>query len=125
MPDRTYSYYESFEIYAAELNDEVINDSVFNRNAIVESKLNCYILEDKKSAIHEIVKTNFNSGIDDYDVYMPMMNDSIAIAADGLLADLTTLEGINLDGDWWDQRANKDLTINGKLYFSTMSISNR
>ena len=123
VPDSTYSYYESFEIYAAELNDEVINDSVFNRNAIVESKLNCYILEDKKSAIHEIVKTNFNSGIDDYDVYMPMMNDSIALASDGLLADLTTLEGINLDGDWWDQRANKDLTIDGKLYFSTGDIS--
>lgn len=52
-----------------------------------------------------------------------MMNDSIALAADGLLADLTTLEGINLDGNWWDQRANKDLTLNGKLYFSTGDIS--
>jgi len=123
VPNSQYSYYESFEIFAAELKDEVINDAVFNRNAIVESKLNCYILEDKQFAIHEIVKTNFNSGIDDYDVYMPMMNDSITLAADGYLADLTTLEGINLDGEWWDQRANKDLTLNGKLYFSTGDIS--
>lgn len=123
VPDSTYSYYESFEIFAAELNDEVINDAVYNRNAKVESMLNCVILEEKKSAIHDIVVSDFNGGLNDHDVYMPMMNDIIKIAANGYLANLWELDAINLEKEWWDQRVNSDLTINNKLYFSTGDIS--
>ncbi len=123
VPDNTYAYYESFEIYAEELNNEVINDAVFNRNATVEDYYKCSILAEKSSAISDKIRTNVDSGITYYDVYMPMMNDAVSVAADGYLYDLNSLENLNLKNAYWDQAANESLELAGKLYMTTGDIS--
>ena len=50
-----------------------------------------------------------------------LMGD-FAIAQEGNVYDLNTIEGLHLDGAWWDQNANEDLAINNKLYFTTGSF---
>lgn len=38
VPDSSYVYYESFDIYADELGEGVINDAVYERNMQIEDK---------------------------------------------------------------------------------------
>ena len=45
------------------------------------------------------------------------------LAADNILLDLNTVEYIDLEKPWWDQRANSDLTVAGKLFYTTGDIS--
>jgi hypothetical protein len=122
VPGSTYSYYESFEIYAEELNTEIINDAVYDRNQMVQDKYNCTIAADKSSNVANDMRTNIASDIDTYDVYMPMINEAVKMDK-GLMLDLNTLTDLNLKESWWDQKANDGLEINGKLYFSTGDIS--
>ncbi|MGI6715699.1 MAG: hypothetical protein ACOX3X_00675 [Eubacteriales bacterium] len=118
-----YSYYESFEIYAEELLNETINDAVYERNRTVEAKYNCRITADKSNNVANDLRTYVSSGLDMYDVYMPMINDAVKLIGEDLMLDLKELESLNLDGEWWDQKAREGLEINNKLYFATGDIS--
>ncbi len=119
----SYSYYESFEIYAEELTDETINDAVYNRNQAVQDKYNCTIIAEKSTNVAQDMRTFINSDIDTFNVYMPMINDAVKMVGDGFMLDLKTLDDLKLEKSWWDQKANEGLEINGKLYFSTGDIS--
>lgn len=122
VPGSNYTYYESFEIYAEEKNDEAINDAVFERNQIVQERLNCVISAEKTANVAQDMLKYINSGVY-YDVYMPMINDVAQIVGDGLMYDLNEFEDLKLDQPWWDQHANEGLSIFNKLYFSTGDIS--
>ena len=122
VPGSNYSYYESFEIYAEEKNDEAINDAVFERNDLVQNRLNCKIYAEKSENVTSDMLTYINSGVY-YDVYMPMINDVVGIIGDGLMYDLKQFDDLKLEESWWDQRANEGLQIKNKLYFSTGDIS--
>ncbi|MFA6730542.1 MAG: hypothetical protein WCR95_06065 [Eubacteriales bacterium] len=123
VPGSGYSYYESFEIYSEERTEETINDAVYNRNQLVESRLGCLIRADKSNNVTNDLRLNFDAGLNTYDVYMPMINDAAKIAGDGYMLDLHDFEQLNLAESWWDQKANEGLEINGKLFFSTGDIS--
>lgn len=123
VPDSTYSYYESFEIYAEELTEELLNDEVYNRNKIVEEKFKCEIVAVKGNAIHETLRNDNQANANDYDIFMPHLHDAIGLAADGYLYDLLELDNFNLTQPYWDQKFNENLTLGGKLYFSTGDIS--
>jgi hypothetical protein len=115
VPGSNYSYYESFEIYAEEMNDEIINDAVYERNQAVESKYNCTIKADKSTNVANDMRTYITSDVDTYNVYMPMINDAVKLVGEGLMLDLNTLSDLSLKESWWDQKANEGLEINGKL----------
>ena len=58
-----------------------------------------------------------------YDSAMIGAYDICNAARNGLLADLKTIDYINLENSWWDQVANKDLDIQGKMFYTTGDIS--
>ena len=49
-----YDWYTSYEIYAEEMNGQLINDAVFQRNTVVEDLLDIKIAETKESGCHTI-----------------------------------------------------------------------
>ena len=118
-----YSYYESFEIYAGETANETINDAVYERNQIIQDKYNCIITADKSNNVANDMRTYVSADLDEYDVYMPMINDAVRLVGEGLMLDLKELTGLMLDKPWWDQKAKEGLEVNGRLYFATGDIS--
>ncbi len=58
-----------------------------------------------------------------YDSVMIGVYDMSNLAKNGYLSDLNSFEYLNTKNQWWDQVANKDLTIQGKLYYTTGDIS--
>lgn len=41
----------------------------------------------------------------------------------GVLADMRSIDGLDLTSDWWSQSFNETFTVNNKLYMSTGPIS--
>lgn len=119
----SYNAYTSQEIYAEEMNGSLINDAVYTRNLKVEEQFDVKIAEEKLSNATSIASSAILAGDDVYDVVMPYLNSSIKNALQGLYIDLNTVDYLELENPWWDQRANEYLTFGGKLYFTTGDIS--
>lgn len=58
-----------------------------------------------------------------YDAAMIGTYDVATLAYNGLLADLNKVPYINLKNNYWDQKANSDLEMKGKMYYTTGEIS--
>ena len=121
--------YQSVEIGAEELTNELINDAVYNRNKLVEDHFNIKI-KTVATGVGESIITNIRAqdlaNEDKYQVVMPTMDSAAVLAGEGLFLDLKSEEiakNLDLSKEWWDQRANEDLTIGGKLFFTTGHIS--
>lgn len=54
---------------------------------------------------------------------MSYINPTLPLAQQGFLLDLHDVPYLDLEQPWWDQRANENLTINGKLFITTGDIS--
>ncbi len=118
-----YDWYTSYEIYASEMNGQLINDAVFTRNQQIEELLDIKISETKMSDAHKVAQETLIAGDDQFDVVMPYINSTISLATQGLLMDLNTIPYLDLEKPWWDQRANENMVIADKLFFSTGDIA--
>lgn len=123
--DNSFDFYTSKEIYSEEQNGELFNDSVYERNIIVEELLNVEIKATPiaSASAYSTAQKSLTAGDTEYDVVMPYMNETIQLAQTGLLYDLNMMKYIDLDKFWWDQRANENLMINGKIFITTGDIS--
>lgn len=120
------------DIKADEILGEPVNDARYERNAAIEDLLNikitCY--EDHHSGNQtgtgngylDITKA-ITAGDYTYDAAIISAYDCANLAQKGMLYDLNSLSYLDLSRSWWDQKANEDLTINGKMYYTTGSIS--
>ena len=115
--------YTCFEIFASEMNGALINDAVYTRNAQIEELLDIRITETLLPDIHEVARETLIAGDTQFDVVMPYINKGIGLATEGLLMDLNTIPYLALEKPWWDQRANENLVISDKLFFTTGDIS--
>ncbi|MCL2774080.1 MAG: extracellular solute-binding protein [Oscillospiraceae bacterium] len=115
-----YNEWASQDISASEETGEPINDAVYKRNNYVEDKLNIKITEVPSTSGDMVspVKKSVAAGDNSYDAVVPNMFDQATLAASGNLTDLKQVPYINLSQPWWDQKANADLTIGGKLFFT-------
>ena len=121
--ENSYDLYTSREIFAGSETGELINDSVYKRNLKVEERFKVKIAEERVNYATGQAQKNILAGDDVYDVVMPYMNSSIKNALEGLYMNLYDVPNLNLENPWWDQRANDNLTVGGKLYFTTGDIS--
>jgi hypothetical protein len=110
------------DIYSEAQNSEVINDAVYLRNIYIEETYNCVIKEYQSFSMVNDLKKTIKSGINEYDVALPPLNQGLNLTADGLLWRLGDVETINLKNKWWDQNANASLSIGGELYFTSSDM---
>ena len=106
----------SKDVYAEELTGEPINDAVFNRNAVVMEKYNFEIVELWGTSVNctPLAQNAIQAGEDAYDLILNGSDTTPLITA-GFLLDLQTLPYMDLTKPWYDQNANKALSIAGKL----------
>ena len=106
------------------LGGNVIERSVFKRNAQVASDYNVNIKVEKKDGDYEkrdqfltAVRTEHMTGSAGYDlisshsVYLGWM------AVEGLATDMSSLPGMNFNNSWWNKNLYDELNINGHVYF--------
>jgi len=123
---REMSSYKELYIYQEELNGEVVNDAVVNRNGQIEDKFGIVIKAVETAAENgdsELVQKYVLSNDPTIDVLSVKRDITGQHAKAGYLVDFNTIDHINLTARYWDANAATELEIAGKLYMMPSDIS--
>ncbi len=115
--------WETIDIFATEADGDTITDAVYQRNRLIEEKINIKITENKVFDPFVDAKASIMAGGDDFDVITDGLQQLSTLAAEGYLVDFNTIPELKLSSEWWDQDLNRDLSIGKKLFFATGDIS--
>ena len=119
--------YASTEVLAHEKNPSLLNEMIEERNNMLEAKLGVTLNEIRtaeSSTMTDLLRNNQLSGSMLYDIVMPYFHDAAQLAPDGLFLNLYDFdEQINFDAPYWDSRCAEDVSVAGKLYFTTGDLS--
>ncbi len=110
----------------------VIDSAIYRRNMYMQDTYGVNISNE------DIVRFNSSTGTGDgfnklntehmagdhnYDIAMVGTYDVAALAYNGYIHDLNDIEYLDLTKPYWDQKANIDLSMKGKMYYTTGDIS--
>ncbi|MCL1793600.1 MAG: extracellular solute-binding protein [Oscillospiraceae bacterium] len=110
------THWGSRDIYVEGENGDTINDAVYYRNRAIEEKYNITVKGVFSTSQLNDAKKNIKAGDDAYDVLtIPLQGSASQLAQEGMLLDLKNVAYIDLEKPWWDQKANEQLSIGGKL----------
>ncbi len=105
---------DDFDI--TELDGEVLNDAVYQRNLEVQEKFNVKLTSFHSDDIVTAVTNAVMSSSADFDAMMPRLMNAGTLASKGMGIELSQQEYISLDQPWWDINATNDLSIGNKVY---------
>ena len=119
--------WSSGELTVPSLNNEPVNDAVYERNRSVEERLGVRItnVEIDTSDYDEVankVKLSVQGGTHEYDVMASPVNGAVPVMINGVLRDLNRLEHLDLDKPWWAQGFNETAAYNGTQFTATGSM---
>ena len=103
---------------AEDLNGELINDAVYNRNRLVEDRLNVKIRCESNPNSYQLksaLVSNVMAGDDPYDVYDINSNLSSALILEDYFHEIDALK-VDLSKPWWNENVMESLTFAGKTY---------
>ena len=117
------------ELHVDEVNGEVVNDAVFEREAAVEERLNCAIenlalgTDGHGGDLNTMVATSVRAGDNAYDVLANSNYSTTNTFASGNFLNLYNVENLNLEKEYWAQHLIESTAIGGVLFGVTGSIS--
>jgi len=128
--DDTYpQLWNTFEIDAEAENGDVVNDSVFRRNMVIEDKYNVEIVElyydDGYGKSHTNLTRSILANEDLHDLVFIAMNKCGPMAREGYFYDLNKVDYIDFTKKWWSKSANDALEYDGKLFFASSDFALR
>jgi len=107
------------EIYATDINGEKVNDAVFSRNSQLQEKFGITVKEISDPTPHSTYREAMIAGEYVADVVAHTLYEVRNLANAGLLLDWASLQNIDLEKSWWNQRLTDNVTIAGKSFFIT------
>lgn len=105
----------AIEFSVEELTGDIINDTIYQRNQLVENNFNVTITAMQGSA-SSLVTTSVAAGDGAYDLAWAHVNDMSSLSLSGNLANYYDMPHIDLTQAWWNQLATESLTLNGKCF---------
>jgi len=120
--------FDDFE--AEEMTGEALNDARFQVNSAVQDLYNITLKTDNQSGQasggqgkgYTVIKNVNMSGTNDYAFACVGCYDVSSLAYQGHLLDLNGVKNVDLSKSWWDPKANEQLSVKGKMFYSTGDI---
>jgi len=122
-PEYGSGYYETIDIYAEEQNATTLNDAVYLRNRSVEALLNVEIAETKSNNVPNDITKAVLADEDIYNASFVQGYEYPKLVQSGYFLNIKDIQYIDLEKPWWDKNFENEMTIRGKLYFTTGDIS--
>ena len=117
--------YDVKDAFAEELNGEVVNDAVYNRNLRLEERYGFKFAPNGQVSPVDIAQKDFVSGSQGYDVMTDQMTSTFPWALKNYFMDWNGLDYVNPSDPWWDPNISRDLTVKGKLFAMAGDIINQ
>ena len=105
-----------------ELNGDVLNDAVFNRNKLIETKFDITLNETLVTDTWELKTTaataqkSILAGDNEFAVMFLPIKGAIGLITDGAFLDLETVPTVQLDQPWWYDSFNRAIELEGSLF---------
>ncbi|MBE6551115.1 MAG: extracellular solute-binding protein [Ruminococcaceae bacterium] len=118
--------FASTDWVAEELTEEAINDAVYNRNLWLKDTFNFEVQATIEATDADWLTNARNAakaGDGSYDLFVGGGTNMSVLAQENSLLDMASLENINLEADWWDQNATKDLSIANRVFFTSGALN--
>lgn len=119
--------------FAAENGEgTAVQNAVYRRNEYMREKFNVNITNEDLIKFNSAtgsgvgftkLYTDYISGDKTYDAAMVGTFDVATLAYSGYIHDLNAIENLNLSKSYWDQKAKEDLSIGGKMFYTTGDIT--
>lgn len=103
---------------------EVINDTLWERDAAIEERYNIvidYVQETSRGA--EILRSSVLAGDSDFNLVFATGAQLKTHALEGTLANMLDMEYISLDQKWWSSLMYDSLRLKDAMYFTTGDIN--
>ena len=112
--------------------DTVLDNAIYRRNEAISERFDVKIAVTEKFSFgnyygsgpgyQEVMRLD-KASENPYDVSFVGTHDVCALATQGVLENLNDVPYIKLENEWWDQKANEQLEINGVMPYTTGSIT--
>ncbi len=123
-----YPQFGNFEILTEELNGEVYNDALFNRNGDLSKQYNVTFeqyLDPSEHHTQTLIQQMVAAGEDLYDLVFVDLNRIGSCAQNGYFLNMNNIKYIDFDKPWWNPGVNESVSIGGKVYFTSSDYSLR
>ena len=106
------------DFIAEGINGEPLNDAVYMRNSTIEEKYNVKLkpIQQERSTFTTTASNSIMAADDIYAIINGSLDGGENMAQKGYLYDLYSLDYIDLEQPWWDQRFNADMSICKHLF---------
>ena len=122
---RKYNGAWSSDLVVKEEDGTVVNNAIYKRNAKLSAlySVNFEEIESgKRDCLDDFVKVISSGDTTVHAAYLGL-TDAATAAQRGYLLDMTQLDNIDLEGEWWTQSLNKAWSIGHAQYFATGAIT--
>ncbi len=122
---RKYNGAWSSDLLVEDEDGTVVNNAIYRRNAKLSALYSCnfeQIESGKRDCLDDFINV-ISSGDSKVGAAYLGLTDAATAAQRGYLLDITKLENVNLEGEWWTQSLNKAWSIGHKQYFATGAIT--
>ncbi len=118
------------EMCVEELNGEIINDAIFNRNQSVNERLNVVIGQEiapgvwgNEVSFNDTIRQMVMAGDNTYQLVAGYAYYITALAKDGTFMNLLNVPYIDFEKPWWNSDLRDELTVYNQLYFACGDLS--
>lgn len=113
------------DIYAEAINGEAINDTVYNRNLMIQDNYNVVISQEKMELglISGTVDKEITAGTNTYSVIYPRLLEAASMYQKNYFHNLLELDNIDLTQPWWDSNSVESLSVLGELQAVASSLN--
>ena len=117
----TNAWAKHFEVWCedGEMPEDVMGKAVWQRNQDMSENYGIEVVGYLDTNCNDLASTAIESGDDMYDLMLLSPEKFNPLAVEGKLLDLYTLDYVNLDHDGWMDYPNENLTMGGKLFYTT------